>query len=287
MTAIFKRETKSYFTGMIGYVVIAVLVAFIGLYYSANCLVYGSPDFSSVLYSTTIAMLFVLPALSMRSFADERRNKTDQLLLTSPITIPQIVLGKYLAQLAVFAVPMLLACLLPLLLSAFGEVLLAGAYATLLAYFLLGAACIAVGTFVSVLTENQIIAYLATFGLLLVSYLMEDIQTLFTTGSTMAFIIFSIALVVIAVLVGLVCKSLTVGCGTFCGGAVLLILVFQMRPTWLLNGLNSVLDALALFAPFRDFVGGMFSLSSILYYLSVVGLFLFLTGQALERRRWN
>ena len=195
MTAIFKRETKSYFTGMIGYVVIAVLVAFIGLYYSANCLVYGSPDFSSVLYSTTIAMLFVLPALSMRSFADERRNKTDQLLLTSPITIPQIVLGKYLAQLAVFAVPMLLACLLPLLLSAFGEVLLAGAYATLLAYFLLGAACIAVGTFVSVLTENQIIAYLATFGLLLVSYLMEDIQTLFTTGSTMAFIIFSIALV--------------------------------------------------------------------------------------------
>ena len=287
MTAIFKRETKSYFTGMIGYVVIAVLLAFIGLYFAANCLIYASPDFSSVLYSTTIGMLFVLPALSMRSFADERRNKTDQLLLTSPVTIPQIVLGKYLAQLAVFAVPMLLACLLPLLLSAFGDVLLAGAYATLLAYFLLGAACIAVGTFVSVLTENQIIAYLATFGLLLVSYLMEDIQTLFTTGSTMAIIIFCIALVVIALLVGLACKSLTVGCGVFCGGAVLLILLFQLRPTWLLNGLNSVLDALALFAPFRNFVGGMFSLSSIVYYLSVVAVFLFLTGQALERRRWN
>lgn len=287
MTAIFKRETKSYFTGMIGYVVIAVLLAFIGLYFAANCLIYASPDFSSVLYSTTIGMLFVLPALSMRSFADERRNKTDQLLLTSPVTIPQIVLGKYLAQLAVFAVPMLLACLLPLLLSAFGDVLLAGACATLLAYFLLGAACIAVGTFVSVLTENQIIAYLATFGLLLVSYLMEDIQTLFTTGSTMAFIIFCIALVVIALLVGLACKSLTVGCGVFCGGAVLLILLFQLRPTWLLNGLNSVLDALALFAPFRNFVGGMFSLSSIVYYLSVVAVFLFLTGQALERRRWN
>ena len=287
MKAIFKREVKSYFTSMIGYVVVAAIFAFISLYYTANNLIYALPDFATSLYSTSLVMLFVLPALSMRSFADERRNKTDQLLLTSPITIPQIVLGKYLAQLAVFAVPMLLACLLPLLLSAFGEVLLAGAYATLLAYFLLGAACIAVGTFVSVLTENQIIAYLATFGLLLVSYMMEDIQTLFTTGSTMAFIIFSIALVIIAVLVGLVCKSLTVGCGTFCGGAVLLILVFQMRPTWLLNGLNSVLDALALFAPFRDFVGGMFSLSSILYYLSVVGLFLFLTGQALERRRWN
>ena len=287
MLAIFKRETKSYFTGMIGYVVIGVMLAFIGLYYSANCIVYGTSDFSIVLYSTTIAMLFVLPALSMRSFADERRNKTDQLLLTSPVTIPQIVLGKYLAQLVIFAVPVLVACVMPLILTAFGTVSLLSAYASLLAYFLLGAACIAVGTFISVLTENQIIAYLATFGLLLLSYLMNDIQTLFTTGNTLAFIVFCVILVVAAALVGLVCKSLTVGCGVFCAGAVLLIVLFQLRPTWLLNGFNAVLDALALFAPFDDFVGGMFSLSSILYYLSVVRLFLFLTGQALERRRWN
>ena len=234
MLAIFKRETKSYFTGMIGYVVIGVMLAFIGLYYSANCIVYGTSDFSIVLYSTTIAMLFVLPALSMRSFADERRNKTDQLLLTSPVTIPQIVLGKYLAQLVIFAVPVLVACVMPLILTAFGTVSLLSAYASLLAYFLLGAACIAVGTFISVLTENQIIAYLATFGLLLLSYLMDDIQTLFTTGNTLAFIVFCVILVVAAALVGLVCKSLTVGCGVFCAGAVL-----------------------------------------------------FLTGEALERRRWN
>ena len=287
MLAIFKRETKSYFTGMIGYVVIGVMLAFIGLYYSANCIVYGTSDFSIVLYSTTIAMLFVLPALSMRSFADERRNKTDQLLLTSPVTIPQIVLGKYFAQLVIFAVPVLVACVMPLILTAFGTVSLISAYASLLAYFLLGAACIAVGTFISVLTENQIIAYLATFGLLLLSYLMDDIQTLFTTGNTLAFIVFCVILVVAAALVGLVCKSLTVGCGVFCAGAVLLIVLFQLRPTWLLNGFNAVLDALALFAPFDDFVGGMFSVSDIVYYLSVAGLFLFLTGEALERRRWN
>ena len=287
MLAIFKRETKSYFTGMIGYVVIGVMLAFIGLYYSANCIVYGTSDFSIVLYSTTIAMLFVLPALSMRSFADERRNKTDQLLLTSPVTIPQIVLGKYLAQLVIFAVPVLVACVMPLILTAFGTVSLLSAYASLLAYFLLGAACIAVGTFISVLTENQIIAYLATFGLLLLSYLMNDIQTLFTTGNTLAFIVFCVILVVAAALVGLVCKSLTVGCGVFCAGAVLLIVLFQLRPTWLLNGFNAVLDALALFAPFDDFVGGMFSVPDIVYYLAVAGLFLFLTGEALERRRWN
>ena len=176
MFAIFKRELRSYFTSLVGYVVIGVMLAFIGLYYSANCLVYGTSDFSTVLYSTTLVMLFLLPALTMRSFADERRNKTDQLLLTSPVGIPSIVMGKYFAQLAVFAVPMAAAAIMPLVLTAFGTISLTSAYATWLAYFLMGAACIAIGTFVSALTENQIIAYLATFGALLICYLMNGHQ---------------------------------------------------------------------------------------------------------------
>ena len=271
MFAIFKRELRSYFTSLVGYVVIGVMLAFTGLYYSANCLVYGTSDFSTVLYSTTLVMLFLLPALTMRSFADERRNKTDQLLLTSPVGIPSIVMGKYFAQLAVFAVPMALT----------------SAYATWLAYFLMGAACIAIGTFVSALTENQIIAYLATFGALLICYLMNGIKSLFTSGNTLAFIVFCVVLAVVALLVGLACKNVTVGSAVFCGGAVVLVLLFKLRPAWLLTGFNSVLGALALFQPFTDFVGGMFSVTGIVYYLSVAGLFLFLTGQALERRRWN
>lgn len=185
MFAIFKRELRSYFTSLVGYVVIGVMLAFIGLYYSANCLVYGTSDFSTVLYSTTLVMLFLLPALTMRSFADERRNKTDQLLLTSPVGIPSIVMGKYFAQLAVFAVPMVAAAIMPLVLTAFGTISLTSAYATWLAYFLMGAACIAIGTFVSALTENQIIAYLATFGALLICYLMNGIKSLFTSGNTL------------------------------------------------------------------------------------------------------
>ena len=99
MLAIFKRETRSYFTSVVGYVIIAAIFAFVALYYAANNLILGSPDFASILYYSVMVLLFVLPALSMRSFADERRNKTDQLLLTSPVGIPSIVLGKYLAQL--------------------------------------------------------------------------------------------------------------------------------------------------------------------------------------------
>ena len=227
MFAIFKRELRSYFTSLVGYVVIGVMLAFIGLYYSANCLVYGTSDFSTVLYSTTLVMLFLLPALTMRSFADERRNKTDQLLLTSPVGIPSIVMGKYFAQLAVFAVPMAAAAIMPLVLTAFGTISLTSAYATWLAYFLMGAACIAIGTFVSALTENQIIAYLATFGALLICYLMNGIKSLFTSGNTLAFIVFCVVLAVVALLVGLACKNVTVGSAVFCGGAVVLVLLVK------------------------------------------------------------
>ena len=287
MTAIFKREFKSCFTGMIGWVIAAVSLFFLGLYFTNRNLLYASSDFASVLYTMTMILLFLLPAISMRSFAEERKNKTDQLLLTSPVSIPAIVAGKFLAELAVFALPLAAAVVMPLLLQAFGTVSLVAAYSALLGYLLLGGACLAVGTWISALTENQILAYLATFGALLVDYLMNGIQTMFTTGNLLAFIVFMIVLLVAAVLVGVICKRLAAGAAVFCAGAVVLFVLFQLRPAWLLTAFNAVLSALALFEPFKDIVGGMFSIPAIVYYLSVMGLFLFLTGQALARRRWN
>lgn len=287
MTAIFKREFKSCFTGMIGWVIAAVSLFFLGLYFTNRNLLYASSDFASVLYTMTMILLFLLPAISMRSFAEERKNKTDQLLLTSPVSIPAIVAGKFLAELAVFALPLAAAVVMPLLLQAFGTVSLVAAYSALLGYLLLGGACLAVGTWISALTENQILAYLATFGVLLVAYLMNGIQTMFTTGNLLAFIVFMIVLLVASVLVGVICKRLAAGAAVFCAGAVVLFVLFQLRPAWLLTAFNAVLSALALFEPFKDIVGGMFSIPAIVYYLSVMGLFLFLTGQALARRRWN
>lgn len=287
MAAIFKRETRAYFTGMIGYVTAAVSLFFLGLYFTNRNLMYASSDFASVLYTTTMILLFLLPAISMRSFAEERRNKTDQLLLTSPVSIPAIVLGKFLAEFAVFAAPMVVAIFMPLILLAFGNVSLVSAYSALLAYLLLGAACLSIGTWISALTENQIIAYLATFGALIVTYLMNGIQTMFTSGNLLALIVFLVMLLIASILVGVLCKSLTTGCAVFCVGGVALAVLFVVRPTWLLSAFDSVLSALALFEPFNDVVGGMFSIPAIVYYLSVIALFLFLTGQALERRRWN
>ena len=287
MAAIFKREFKSYFTGMIGWVIAAVSLFFLGLYYTNRNLLYASSDFASVLYTMTIILLFLLPAISMRSFAEERKNKTDQLLLTSPVRIPAIVAGKFLAEAAVFALPLLAAVVMPLILKAFGTVSLVAAYSAVLGYLLLGMACLAVGTWISAMTENQILAYLATFGALLIAYLMNGIKTMFTTGNLLAFVVFVVVLLVASILVGVSCKRLAAGVAVFCVGAVALFILFMLRPAWLLAAFNAVLSALALFDPFTDIVGGMFSLPAIVYYLSVIGLFLFLTGQALERRRWN
>ena len=287
MAAIFKREFKSYFSGMMGWVLTGVMLLFGGIYFTAANLQGGYTDFTITLYSFVIVLLVFIPLLTMRSFAEEKRARTDQLLLTSPVSVPGIVLGKYLSLVAMFAVPVAVLALYPLLMRALGGADLAASYSGFLAYLLMAAAGIAVCMYLSALTENQIIAYLATFGALLICYLMNGIKSLFTSGNTLAFIVFCVVLAVVALLVGLACKNVTVGSAVFCGGAVVLVLLFKLRPAWLLTGFNSVLGALALFQPFTDFVGGMFSVTGIVYYLSVAGLFLFLTGQALERRRWN
>lgn len=287
MTAIFKREFRSYFTGMVGYAVAAVSLFFLGLYFTNRNLLYQSSDFSGVLYTTTLILLFLLPAVSMRSFAEERRARTDQLLLTSPVSIPAIVAGKFLAQLAVFCVPLTAAAVMPLILTAFGKVSLISAYAALLGYILLGGACLAVGTFISCLTENQIVAYLATFVVLLIAYLMNGIKTMFTSGNILAFVVFALVLLAASAAVGVVCKNILAGGAVLVVGAAALFALFILRPAWLLSAFDAVLTALALFAPYAEIIGGSFSLPVILYYLSIIGVFLFFTGQTLERRRWN
>ena len=287
MTAIFKREFRSYFTGMVGYAVAAVSLFFLGLYFTNRNLLYQSSDFAGVLYTTTLILLFLLPAVSMRSFAEERRARTDQLLLTSPVSIPAIVAGKFLAQLAVFCVPLTAAAVMPLILTAFGKVSLISAYAALLGYILLGGVCLAVGTFISCLTENQIVAYLASFVVLLIAYLMNGIKTMFTSGNILAFVVFALVLLAASAAVGVVCKNILAGGAVLVVGAAALFALFILRPAWLLSAFDAVLTALALFAPYAEIIGGSFSLPVILYYLSVIGVFLFFTGKTLERRRWN
>ena len=152
MKAVYKKDLKSAFTGMIGWVLCAFVVVVVGLYFTAICLQSGYADFSLVLYNTTFIFLVVVPLLTMRSIVEERRQKTDQLLLTSRASIAGIVWGKYLALVTVYAIPLAIVGICPLVMRAYGSVPLARSYAALLAFFLMGAAAIAIGLFMSSLT---------------------------------------------------------------------------------------------------------------------------------------
>lgn len=287
MTAIFLREFKGYFNSMLGWVLTGVMLLFGGLYFTAVNLQGGYTDLSYTLYSFIIVLLIFVPLLCMRSFAEEKRSRTDQLLLTSPVSIPGIVMGKYLSLLAMFAVPLGVYALYPLLMKALGAANFAASYSGLLAYFFLGAALIAVCMYLSTLTENQIVAALSGFGVLLVCYLMPAIQTLFTAGSSLALVVFAIILGAASLIIGLRSRSLVLGGGVFAVGCIALAVLFSVRSAALTTAFSAVLGALALFEPFLNFVNGLFDVTALVYYAGVAGLFLFLTSQALEKRRWN
>lgn len=290
MLAIFKREVRSSFHGMMGYVLTAFLIAVTGLYYLALNLGYGVTDFGYyTLYRTLFVFLIYIPVLTMRSLAEERKNRTDQLLLTSPVSVWGIVVGKFLSMCAIFAVPCAVQAVMILILWALGATAAtaAASFASLLCYFLLGCAAIAIGEYISGLTENQIIAAVFSFAVLLVAYLMPSLRALFSAGSAAALALFTVLAAAAALGVGLRTRSLLAGCGVFTVCALGLSALFTLRSAWLTEAFSAVLEALCLFMPFEDFVNSTFSIPALVYYVSVTVLFLFLAGQTLEKRRWN
>ena len=290
MKAIFKREFRSSFSGMMGWLLTAFLTAASALYFFANNLGFGLPDFGYyTLYQTLFVLLVYVPVLAMRSFAEEKHSRTDQLLLTSPVSVWSIVLGKFLAMCAVFALPCLVDIVLILVLRVLGctNIALLSNFSSLLCYYLVGCAAIAICEFLSSLTENQIIAAVLGFGALLLAYLMPGLQSLFSAGSVMALVVFTVLAAVAAFCAGLRSRSFTLGCLLFAALAVGIAVLFTVRSAWLTTAFSSVLGGLALFQPFEDFVNGSFSVPALVYYISAAGLFLFFTAQGIEKRRWN
>ena len=290
MTAIFKREIRSSFHGMIGYVLTAFMLAATAIYFVALNLGYGLTDFGYYTLDRTIfVLLLYIPVLTMRSFAEERRTRTDQLLLTSPVSVWGIVLGKFLALCVVFALPCLVDAGMILLLTALGATGTAtlANFSSLLCYFLMGCAAIAIGVFLSSLTENQIIAAVSGIAVLLTAYMMPSLRNLFTAGSAVALAVFTIIAAVLSLVAGLRSRSFTLGCLTFAGCCAALTALFLLQSTWLTEAFRTLLSGLCLFSPFEEFVNFNFSIPTLVYYLTVTVLFLFFTAQGLEKRRWN
>lgn len=287
MTAILKHELKSYFHSLTAYVFGAFLLVMVGLGSMYYNLMAAVSNFEYVLSFGSIIFVIIVPLLTMRVIAEERRQKTDQLLYSLPVTTTQVVLGKYLALLAVYLVPLGIISTYPLIFSRYGEVYLPTSYGSLFAIFVMGAALIAVGVFLSSLTENQGMAAGITVAVILFNYysvsLSEYVST--TILGTLA------ALVVLALILGGI-TGLVTGSDVM-GYAVAFVLlgcicIIGFTDASVLEGLlPDLMRSLSLFERFNTFVSGVFDLTALVYYGSVILFFLFLTVQSLEKRRYN
>lgn len=288
MSAIYEKELKSYFSSMMGYVVLAFILLVGGFFCYFNNFMYGSPYFESCLYSVSFVLLFVVPILTMRSVSEEKHARTDQLLYALPIGMGKIILGKYLAMVTVFGVACAVLGIYPLLLSLYGSVNFLTAYAALLCFFLLGSALIAVGMFMSSLTESQLIAAVLSFGSLLICYLMSTISALIPTTATASYIGITIAVLLLCALFYFTTKNYWVAFSIAVVMELILLVVYLAAPSVLEGLLPNALGSLALFDKLSTFIdSGLFDITSLVYYLSVIAVFLFFTVQTMEKKRWS
>lgn len=287
MSAVFKRDFKSYMVTMIGCVFVAFVICLISIYYSYYCLNSGYPYFGDVLCSIAYMVILALPILTMKSFADERKSKTDQMLYTSSLTVGKVVAGKYLAMAAVWALPMLVLCICPLILSQFGTVNYASDYSAILAVFLVGCAYIAIGMFISSLTESTIIAGVITFGVLLILQLMKGITSFISVKPSASFGIIMIAVFAAAGIYYLLAKNLYIASGLAGAGFIALIAAYIKNKSIFYNLVPKFLNQIPLTSSLSNFSMKIFDVEAVVYYLSVLVVFVFLTTQTIQKRRYS
>lgn len=240
MIAIYKRELKAFFQSMTGWLFVAVTMFITGLYFMAINLLSGYSSVSNTIASSLFIYLITIPILTMRILSEERKQKIDQLILTAPVSIGKIVIGKYMAMCTVLLIPVMVVATYPLILSGFGTISYAEDYTVILGFLLYGMAAIALGLFISSITENQVIAAIVSFGAMFATYMMSAITSLITSTENVV---------------------------TTTVATILYVFDFSGRFDLLLNG--------------------QFDIAAIVYYITMIAMFLFLTTQSIQKRRYS
>ena len=299
MTAIYKRELKAYFSSPLGYIVVAFFMFSVGLIFCIYNLVnqypwFGVGLYSGIkLYSIRINMSFILfliiPIITMRIMSEDRKQKIDQLLYTAPVKIIEIVLGKYLSVISIYAIPMLIFCLYPILLLSFGKNpnSLSMDYVVILGYFLLGAAWLAIGFFASTITESQVLAAVLTFAILLMSNFSSGLASLIPATSAASLIALSILIIILGFIVYFMTKSIFMALLSSLVVEAIILVLFLIDASVFSGLINKILYILDMSAQMDNLVYGALDLTVIAYYLSVIVLFIFLSVQAIYKRRWS
>ena len=287
MKATYKREIKMYFNSMIGYVFIAFFVLITAIYFSIQNILVLSPDFQNILSNVIMMFLILGPMLTMRLLSEEKNKKTDQLLLTAPVSIPSIVLGKYFAAVTVFLISLLITGIFPVILAFFGTVAVAQIIGTYIGFFLLGSAFIAVGLWVSSITDNQIVSAVATFAAIFLLLMVQTIVKAASGSQGFSLMFAGIIALIIAFYFYYNTKNSEISITLFIiEMAVLLILYFVKRSIF--TGLAGKFAMMfAVLTRFQNFAMGLLDVSSIVYFISFIAVFLYFTIRVIEKRRWS
>ena len=287
MIAVFKHELRNYFHSFTAYVFGAFLLAIVGIGAMLYNLQAAVSNFEYVLSFGMIIFVVIVPILTMRVIAEERKQKTDQLLYSLPISTVQVIMGKYLALLVVYLIPLLIISIYPIIFAQYGDVYLPTSYGSLAAIFIMGAALVALGVFISSLTDNQGLAAGIGIAAILFNYYSVSLSEYVSSTSVGSII----ALALLALIIGAIVRYLTRN--EMLGYGVTLVLIAAITvtsfidPTVFEGLLPKIMRQLSLFNRFNTFVSGVFDLTAIFYYISVIVFFLFLSVQSMEKRRYN
>ena len=288
MLAVYQKEVRSYFNNLFGYLYVAIVVLFMGIfatfYHFTNVL---AADIAYSLDSLAIVVMLVTPLLTMRIIAEERQRKTDQLLYSLPISVSATVTAKYFAMVTVFAIPMLIISIYPFVLSAFGLINFARSFGSILAFFRMGCCMLAIGMFISALTENQIVSAILSFVVMLVIYFSSAIANMVPATAMASFVAITVLVVILGIIVYIMVKNYIAALAVMAVFEVALAVVYKLKMSAFEGLFGKIVGWISVYSRCSSFYNGIFDLTSIVYFLSVSFLFVFLSVQAVEKRRWS
>lgn len=244
MKAIYKRELKAYFKTPLGYIFLAAFFLFSSLMFALTNLMMQQTAMSGYFSNISLIFVFVIPILTMRLFSEERKSKTDQLLLTAPVRVMDIVLGKFFAAATLLLIGVAASCLFVPVMELYGTPAIAESLIGYLGLLLMGLFFVSLGMFMSTITESQVIAAVSTLAVIFLIWLLGSVSLQFTEILTGAW-------------------------------------------AWLGKALDWLLDFISINNRLYDFTLGTLNLVPVFYFVSLTGLFIFLTIQVIERRRWK
>jgi ABC-2 type transport system permease protein len=258
-----------------------------GIFFFFSNLYARSSNFTGFLGSILFIYLFAIPLLTMRLFSEERRQKTDQLLLTSPVSVPEIVLGKFLAAFAVYLMTLLVTVIYVIVIAIFGDLAVWETLGSYIGFILLGASYIAVGVFISAGTENQLTAALVTFFSLMMIWLIDPLSQSVPADMVSGIISAAALALALCIFIYFNTKNFYITAGAALAGAVVITALYFINQDIYLGFIRKFLSWFSLNKRYENFSMGMLKLDSLVYYISFSGLFLFLTVRLIEKRRWN